>query len=59
MWARHLGTIGHHLADCFVDLSPQRPHLRRVVRLLIGESLRDDHAAVGVDGQMQLAPGAA
>lgn len=30
-------------------------HLRRVVRILIGESLRDDQATVRIDCQMQLA----
>jgi hypothetical protein len=39
-----------------VNLIEQRPDLGRIIRVLIGQRLRHDRAAGGVNRQMQLAP---
>jgi hypothetical protein len=49
-------AIGRHLGNLTVNLIEQRRYLRRIVGVLIRQGLRHDHAAIGINCQMQLAP---
>jgi len=49
-------AIGRHLDNGIVNLIEQRAYLGRIIRILIRQPLRHDHAAGGIDRQMQLAP---
>src|ERR1700721_2735616 len=51
-----IGTISRHLANRIVNLIQQRRYLRRIVRILIRQRLRHNHAAGGINRQMQLSP---
>lgn len=53
---RVIGSVRRELVDLCVDPIKQRPHLRGIVCILIGQALGDDLAAVGVERQMELAP---
>ena len=49
-------AIRRHLGHGAVNLIEQRRHLRWIVGVLIRQGLRQDHAAGGIDRQMQFAP---
>ena len=49
-------TVRCYPVNWVVNLIEQRPDLGRIVRVLIGQRLRHDRAADGVNRQMQLAP---
>ena len=51
-----IGTISRHLANRIVNLIQQRRYLGRIVGILIRQRLRHNHAAGGINRQMQLAP---
>ena len=48
-------AVGRHPDDRTVDLIRQRGDLRWIVGVLIRQGLRHDHAARGIDRQMQFA----
>jgi hypothetical protein len=49
-------TVRCYPLNWVVNLIEQRPDLGRIVRVLIGQRLRHERAAGGVNRQMQLAP---
>ena len=49
-------AVGRYPVDQAVNLIQERPHLRRIVGVLIGKGQRNYHAVIGIDGQMQFAP---
>jgi hypothetical protein len=49
-------TIGRHLDNRMVNLIEQRADLGRIIRILIRQRVRHDHAVRRVHRQMQLAP---
>ena len=54
-----IGAICCHLFDVSLYLIKQRPHLGRVSYFFLSERLSHDHAAGGVNGEMQFAPASA
>jgi hypothetical protein len=54
-----IGAICCHLLDVSLYLIKQRPHLGRVSHFFFSERLSHDHAAGGVNGEMQFAPASA
>jgi hypothetical protein len=51
-----ISAVRRHLANRIVNLIEQQADLGRIVRVLIGQRLRHDHAAGCINRQMQLAP---
>jgi hypothetical protein len=45
-------AISRHPGDLTVNLVKQRGHLERIVGVLIGQGLRDNHAATCINRQM-------
>lgn len=58
-WIAVIGAIGRELVDFADDPVKQRLHLRGIVGILLGQTMGDDLAAVGIQSQMKLAPGPA
>ena len=54
-----IGPICCHLFDVSLYLIKQRPHLGWVSYFFLSERLSHDHAAGGVNGEMQFAPASA
>src|ERR1700722_10100843 len=52
-------AVGCYPVDQAVNLIQERRHLRRIVGVLISKGLRNYHAVIGIDRQMQFAPLAA
>ena len=48
-----IGAVGHYLGNPAVNLIEQKPHLRRIVDVLIREGLRNYRAVGCIGGQMQ------
>ena len=51
-----ISTISRHLVNRIVNLIQQRCYLRRIVRILIRQRLRYNHAAGDINRQMQPSP---
>jgi hypothetical protein len=51
-----IGTISRYLANPIVNLIQQRRYVRRIVPILIRQRLRHNHAACGINPQIQLSP---
>src|SRR5664279_3033940 len=58
-WRAIIGAIRGHLFDVSMYPIKQRPHLGRISNFFLSERLSHDHAAGGVNGQMQFAPASA
>jgi hypothetical protein len=54
-----VSTIGHDARDLALDLLEQDRHLASISGFLAGQHTRNDLAGLGVNGEMQLAPGPA
>jgi hypothetical protein len=58
-WLAIIGTIGHHARNLSLDLLEQDWHLASIMSIVAGQHTRDNLAGLGINDQMQLAPGSA
>jgi len=58
-WFPIISAVRHHGGDRTLDCPEQRRHLARVIRGVVGQAAGDDFAGIGINGEVQLAPGTA
>src|SRR3954470_16269383 len=52
-------AVGRHGRDLALDLPEQRRHLTGIIDSIVGQHAGDELAGIGIDGDMELAPGPA